>query len=387
MSVYHRFPILYETKKRWSATVYINPDQTAYSLIEYGQIDGKLQECKREYLIGKNRGKKNETTPVQQCFLETERKWKDKREKENYREYEEEKEFKDISILPILPMLAQTYQIESKKRHDIQFPCFVQPKIDGLRCLIYLNEKREIVCQSRTGGFFHTVSHLSDQLQSILTNHNNHNDWVIDGELYTRNYPFEELAGLIKKKKLSENDKQRLLDIDYYIYDAYHRVETELPFRKRWEWIEKTFINIKNIKNINIVETQLVHSPLEFRHYFSLYVENGWEGIMLRNIDGVYRTNYRSPDLQKYKEFIEEEFEIVGYKQGDGRDKGTVIWLCKTRGGDEFCVRPRGTMEQRKMWYERGQEYVGKNLTVIFQEWSEHLIPRFPVGKAIRDGY
>jgi DNA ligase-1 len=135
------------------------------------------------------------------------------------------------------------------------------------------------------------------------------------------------------------------------------------------------------------VPTERIESDESFRSFFSTYIEAGFEGIMLRTLNGVYRTGYRSKDLQKYKEFQEEEFKIIGYDQGTGRDEGTVIWLCETELGKPFSVRPRGTMELRKEWYKNGPQYVGKKLTVIFQERSEQGVPRFPVGKAVRDGY
>jgi ATP-dependent DNA ligase len=136
-----------------------------------------------------------------------------------------------------------------------------------------------------------------------------------------------------------------------------------------------------------LVRTEKVVALSDFRRLFSEFVEAGYEGIMLRNADGIYRANYRSNDLQKYKEFIEDEYLITGYTQGEGRDAGAVIWVCETADGKEFTVRPRGTMEQRRVWFNAGAKYVGKKLTVIFQELTEEGKPRFPVGKAVRDGY
>jgi hypothetical protein len=106
-------------------------------------------------------------------------------------------------------------------------------------------------------------------------------------------------------------------------------------------------------------------------------------------VDGIYRTDYRSHDLQKYKEFFEDEFQIIGFKEGDGRDKGTVIWVCKTEGkdGKEFSVRPRGSVALRTELYKNAHEWVGKQLTVIYQERMESGIPRFPVGKSVRDNF
>ena len=108
---------------------------------------------------------------------------------------------------------------------------------------------------------------------------------------------------------------------------------------------------------------------------------------MLRNVNGFYQENYRSNDLMKYKEFFEDEYKIVGFKEATGRDSGTVIWECETKDGTRFSVRPKGTLDARREWFANGEKYVGKKLTVIFQELSEMGVPRFPVGKAIRDGY
>lgn len=135
------------------------------------------------------------------------------------------------------------------------------------------------------------------------------------------------------------------------------------------------------------VRTEEVKNLNEVKEYFTQFVEEGYEGIMLRNKKGLYRCNYRSHDLQKYKEFLEDEYKIIGFKEGDGRDKGSIIWICETPEKREFSVRPKGTMEYRRELFENGEKYIGKKLTVIYQELSELNVPRFPVGKDIREGY
>jgi DNA ligase-1 len=81
---------------------------------------------------------------------------------------------------------------------------------------------------------------------------------------------------------------------------------------------------------------------------------------------------------------MEDEFEIVGFHQGDAGEKGCVVWDCINDESKTFAVRPRGTFEQRKEWFLEGDSYIGKKITVIFQEYSQDGIPRFPVGKSIR---
>ena len=408
--------------KTWTANIYLkgmNPAQDyAFATTEHGQQDGKKQLTVRDYTEGKNIGKKNETTPLQQCITETRKKWLDKKEKESYQEtvlmptpiphQEQEQEQGKVQPQPqpqtlttqqqtstkkYFPMLAQTFDPKSKtaKKNTIEFPCFVQPKLDGLRCVIYSDPVTgEIRRQSRTGTYFETMSHIAESLAPLFARFPN---TILDGELYTTKIPFEELAGLIKTKKLTPNDMEKLCVIEYHIYDI---VDETMPYHARHDNIKKMFAQVAASttssphvlpRYICLVPTIEAKTPADFKAEFGRFIEEGYEGIMLRNKTGMYRCNYRSHDLQKYKEFMEDEFKIIGFTQGDGRDKGTVIWICETKEGNEFRVRPRGTMESRRELYQTGEKFVGKMLTVIFQELTEEGKPRFPVGKDVRENY
>jgi DNA ligase-1 len=401
----------------WNATVFSLPiSNKGISVIQHGIYDGKLQVDTRQYTEGKNIGKKNETTPLQQCVAEVEKKRKDKIEKEGYTEtYYTASNTSTLTTetapttRKIFPMLANKYEPNAtKKRGGILFPCFVQPKLDGLRCVVYLVDGLPVY-QSRTGGIFTVLHHLDSSVVEILSRNPT---LVLDGELYTQQIPFEELAGIIKKKTLTETDKQKILHIQYHVYDL---VIPKLPFRERllhmqqtisstnlrrtpdakWEGFEdlisaapeKTHRVFVGRMFVVPVSTYLANSVADFREKFGEYVAQGYEGIMLRNTEGLYQENYRSNDLMKYKEFFEAEYPIVDYKEATGRDEGTVIWECETPEGRRFSVRPRGTQEARREWFCKAESLVGKQLTVIYQELSEMGVPRFPVGKAIRDGY
>ena len=236
------------------------------------------------------------------------------------------------------------------------------------------------MAQSRTGAYFETVEHICAELRPILLQNPG---LILDGELYTTELPFEELAGLIKRKKASDTNVNRQC-IKYHIYDV---VVDGVPYSERHARIVGAISKADKCHHLEVVHTQLIHNANEFKQAFGEYVAAGYEGIMLRNVDGMYRQNYRSHDLQKYKEFAESEYPIVGFKEADGRDKGTVVWVCATDECRQFSVRPRGTQEQRRQWFQDAPQHVGKLLTVIYQELSELNVPRFPVGKAIRDGY
>ena len=115
------------------------------------------------------------------------------------------------------------------------------------------------------------------------------------------------------------------------------------------------------------------------------WVAAGYEGLMLRNKAAKYRVGVRSADLQKYKEFEDAEYRVVGFKEGDGLEKGCVVWLCETTKSQQFAVRPRGTHEERQALFLDGAKYVGKQLCVRYQELTTDGIPRFPVGISFRD--
>jgi DNA ligase-1 len=356
--------------KQWSAFIYTDGSVARYT-VEYGQVDGKIQSTSRDFTEGKNIGKANETTPLQQCTNEIKKKWSDKKEKERYTEEEES----DYTQTKIFPMLAHVYDPKSKTKvkNPIVYPCFVQPKLDGLRCLIYM-ANGTIITQSRTGGIFTTMDHIKGGLKPFF------DVWptvILDGELYTNKYPFEELVGLIKRKQV---DDPRIAQVHFHIYDI---VSLEGYAERRQFILENRHLFPPTFE---IVKTEEANGTDVFKAKFTEYVQEGYEGIMLRNKKGPYVSN-RSHDLQKYKEFEEDEFVIVGFKEAEGRDSGTVIWRCATKTGDEFDCRPIGSVEHRKTLFQNAQKNIGKLLTIKYQELSEKGIPRFLSGKSIRDGF
>jgi hypothetical protein len=428
--------------KSWSAAVFSSENTSLASKpiavlrLMHGYIDGKQQISYRDYVEGKNIGKKNETTPLIQCLNEAQRKWTDKKEKEGYTETpilnvesvcdgdggggggdggdggdgggeccEGTIQDSDSHDAPIYPMLAQTFEPNSSsKKKTIVFPCFVQPKLDGVRCITYVRRRvdksgYEIVHQSRTGAIFGVgLEHLTNAVSCYLFNNQN---IVLDGELYTDEMPFEELVGLVKKKKILDEDILRLRKVKYHIYDILDKSKLQMSYTDRLRSCVSAVNGCRpvtvthescgqvavNSHVVVMVRTIEIRDIADFRKWFASFIEEGYEGIMLRNKAGIYRTNYRSSDLQKYKEFMEDEYLIIGFKEAEGRDKGTVIWNCSTVDEKEFWVRPRGTLQKRRELFQRGNEYIGKKLTVIYQELTEEGKPRFPVGKAIRHGY
>ena len=251
----------------------------------------------------------------------------------------------NIKVTQILPMLANKWE---DRQQYISEPFYVQPKIDGVRLLVSKNG-----CFSRTGKPIKGVDHLSNGLRD--------GEWL-DGECYAPDKTFEEITSIFKT-----NPK----DLEFHIFDYFDLERPELTFEERMDCIS--------------IETFLVKKKSSVKTYHDLFTSRGYEGVMIRDAMSTYEIGKRSNYLLKYKEFQTEEYEIVGAKTGHGRDAKAVVWMCKTQDGQEFNVRPEGTISQREEQYKNYKKYIGKMLTVRFQNLTSMKVPRFPVGVVIRD--
>lgn len=356
----NNLPTLYQVNssgsvKEWSIRV-----ENKSIITVYGQQNGKLIKRVQDITQGKNIGRKNETTPEGQAKLVAISKWKAKLD-QGYAEQiilstTPKNDEEDVPIRKIHPMLALDY---FKRGKSIKFPCLVQPKLDGIRA-VYLNG----VFYSRNGKIFTWLDHISLP-----------KDVILDGELYNsqKDTVFEDIVSVVKTEK--EMDKS------FISYNVFDKID-DTSFEERNRWIND---NLKGLNNVSIVPTFECKLESELVSFHDDFVEQGYEGLMLKNKNGLYRENYRSPDLQKYKLFMDDEFEIVGFTDGTGIESGCVIWECQTKKKDRFSVRPRGSHESRKKLFTSADECIGKMLTVRFQNYSKGDIPRFPVGICVRD--
>ena len=254
-------------------------------------------------------------------------------------------------VVQILPMLANKWEDREKYIHE---PFYVQPKIDGVRLLISKSG-----CFSRTGKIVKGVEYLAEKLED--------GEWL-DGECYAPNKSFEEITSMFKMNPQN---------LTFYAFDYFNTKKPDLPFAERQR--------IMADKTKTTVETMLVNNKSEIPKLHSKFVDEGHEGIMIRESTSIYEIGKRSNYLLKFKEFQTEEYEIVGANCGHGRDANAVVWVCKTAGGHEFTVKPEGTIKERERYYRERDQYIGKQLTVRFQNLTALGVPRFPVGVAIRD--
>lgn len=350
--------------QQWRA--WVERTETGYLLkVESGQTDGKLTETVGQVI---DEGKQKRTAEEQAIF-EANSKLKKKRDEAYFDSIEAAQ-----TQVKLLPMLAHPFD---KRKHNINYPAIVQRKFDGVRCLAVLNSDGSVKLLSRKGKEYPHLQHI----KADVWENNDDTNIVLDGELYSDTLTFQQLVGLVKRVTLKPGNDQQMYEVSLRVYDCVD-LNNEADFTDRYQ----TITNITNgATYLSLVENVRVDNEEEIHAAQARFVEEGYEGAMVRNLTGAYAIGKRSANLQKVKTFLDGEYPIVGFTQGTGGETGCVIWECSTSDGQTFRVRPRGTQEDRKVLFENGSDYVGQQLTVRYQELTDDGVPRFPVGIAIRD--
>jgi len=260
-----------------------------------------------------------------------------------------------------LPMLAHKF---SDRKHNVTFPCFVQPKLDGMRMLFngeraWSRGNKEILPS--------VIDHLLCKTQG----------YILDGELILPgNGPLQDTMSAAKKFRPGISDQ-----LQYWVYDIVDPTKTYAERKKILEGLHSDF------KNPSIILTPtfgcISETGVHILH--EQFIGSGYEGTMIRNSAGKYEIGHRSPSLLKLKNFQDSEFKIVGFEQGEGSFSGAMIFVCESSSGKTFNVLPKGTMEYRQSLWDDRETLVNKYLTVQYQTLTNDGIPQFPIGIAIRN--
>lgn len=356
------FPILYKKANlldkinQWQIIV----EGDSYYTIS-GYTDGKQFQNEPTICTPKNLGKKNATTAEEQALFEANAMWQ-KRKDLGYWE-----DINDINKqIYFQPMLAKDYDKEKKK---IKFPILSQPKLDGVRCII-----KSDGMWSRNGKKIISAPHIFEDIKPLFEKYP---DLILDGELYTslKDVDFNTIISCVRKTKPTPSDLELSKQyIEYWVYDLPNLEGKEVEFYKR-------YINLAGLflfpGLINVVPTFSIHSFEEIESKLQEYLEQGYEGQILRDPNSFYE-NKRSSGLFKHKTFFDEEFKIIGYSEGIGKFSGKLATLKVDVDGVEVDCTINGTMEYLEELFQIKETLIGKKATIKYFEKTVDGSLRFP---------
>jgi len=451
--------------------------QNTYSLyyIEGGVINGKKIIYSATVITdGKNIGKKNETNVftqmISQCNSEYNKKI-DKgyflqKELTNFQKNDNNKLLAESNSTE--PMSAELNSIENKvndkllaennvenckfypmalhkweeSKDKIKFPAYVQPKLDGVRVLIQIDQSKldkypnvsklsnveldEIVLiysrklkpylgfhdikKQALNIILHYLFNYKLNVKCDLVSPNKSSDemLVLDGEFYNPNINFEKLIGYVR----NENDKD-IKDIQFYMFDSFiYNIIDKICYIKKESFESRLQRNINLFKNINynvfnlfksdfisdfkFVETKLVNNEDEILVSLDNYIKDKYEGIIIRSKNGLYESStnreIRSYQALKLKKFIDAEYPIKGITDGNkGKEIGAIKYILGLPDGNVFNATPNMTLIKRRelfVKYSNKKEFEkikDKMVTVRYQELTDNGVPRFAKVIAVRD--
>jgi DNA ligase 1 len=277
----------------------------------------------------------------------------------------------------IKPMLA--YKV-GKKEVDWSEKVFIQPKLDGVRCVISKDG-----AYSRTGKEWLNIHHITAKLEPFFETYP---DVILDGELYNHDLKndFEKIISLVRKTKPTEGDRVESAGyVQFHCYDyipgpALRRAK----FSSRIKWL---YAELPESYCVKFTSTYLVNKYEEaLNMHQDAFLANGYEGSILR-LDKPYECK-RSYNLQKFKDFHDTEATIVGYVPGKGKFTGLIgKFLMRDDNGIEFgCPIGKGyNFQDRRDILENVHDYIGKQATFTYFERTKANSYRHPLYKTLRN--
>lgn len=335
-----------------------------------GLLDGKAVESEWTECFPKNAGRANVTTAEEQCSAEILSLYTKKLDRK-YHTAEDFKAAGDSAGYKFPgPMLATKYE-------SFPGPCYSQPKLDGYRS----TADAASGLRSRQGKPWRH-DHILDALAPVFAAFPG---IVLDGELYNHDLKddFNELGSLIKKdKRTPEQDAKTREVVQYHVYDILSHPGT---FIERIHVLREILDELGDESPVKFVRTDQVGSEDELNELYASYMEDGYEGQMVRLQHTLYEGNgKRSKGLMKRKEFFDEEYEVLEVHEGKGNWAGHAKAVTfrmpdgrLTENGEHPKAGIKGTKEFAKELLANWRKYEGATIRSFLK--TPAGIPRFGV--------
>ena len=271
------------------------------------------------------------------------------------------------------PMLA-------KSSNDCQNSVLDKPKrcskkLNGVRCMMkWDSEKNDVVTVSRGGKNYDIAStEIRKELYDFFSSNQN---IILDGELYKHGIHLQTISGIARKKTWDEKCNQ----LEFWIYDI---ADSSLTFEERYDILEDLRLNkLKDLHKVKVLEHFLTNSWIEIKTLHDKWISEGYEGLVARKLDKVYEFGKRSSTMIKVKEYKDDEFKIVDYK--DGLRDEDFCFICETKDGKLFSAKPIGDRELKTWYMNNINDIIGLYGKVKYFELSKDGIPQQTIFQAVR---
>lgn len=296
------------------------------------------------------------------------------------------------------PMKALSKPITDKQLEKLDYPVYCSPKLDGIRCVVINGQ-----------ALSSTLKPIGNKyIQKTLSQYGYEG---MDGELIvgdpTDPTCFNNTTGAVRREDGKPN-------FTYHIFDRFSNGESsyvKFPYKQRWLDGRFAFIDLPHVE---IVEQHPINNPEDIMKYEKDCINEGYEGIMIRSPNGIYkegRTTFNEQNIFKRKPILDDEAQIIGFGEqmtNLNEQKINELGLSKRASNKEnkvgantlgyFVVESTKfekpfhigtgnglTQELRKEIWNNQEKYFGKYITYTFQGYGSMKAPRLPIMKGFRE--
>lgn len=247
------------------------------------------------------------------------------------------------------PQLAkQADKVTSQKTFDKKY--WGSRKIDGLRCLIYMGDDGKLHTASRGAMNYDAAMYEILSHPKLIELFKNNEGLIMDGECYKHGYSLQQLNS-VARTQVKAVDYEIL---QFYWYDI---VDLNLDVTARINKIKElakslnlTFNPEREFKEdelrIQLVPHVEVSGWDNIMKLHNDYVEEGWEGLVIRLQTSMYGPNKRTNDWIKVKCYKQDTFKVIGIEQGL-RQYDDMVFILETEEGKQFKAKPFGDRNQK----------------------------------------
>lgn len=400
--------------------------------VETGVVGGKISRHPPTYPKKTNVSKANERNTFKQSLVDARAKYLKKREEGG----RTKQEFNSGDGKPIrlkknttyFPMLAKKYNEEKK---HVVWPAITQPKLDGVRCLAFLNVNpkkvnrkkisyKNVILATRQRKEFQGFDHIRRILLEpliVMFNESGHSLYL-DGEFYKHGKALQDISGEVRN--IEKNSKVTKDSVKYWVFDCFYPTELTTITKDRLDLLEDFFMVFETTsvdwtgsklpdsiqksgkEMVCMVPHERVNDEKELMEQYKMWLSKDYEGLMYRNPNSPYLahptktgTFLRSKGLLKLKMRYSDEFELVGFTEGTkGRDKGAIMWICQTKDGKKtFHATPKNTtLKKRYAMFKKitedgdfDKKYKGRMMTIEYEDLSKDGVPLRAKSVGFRD--
>lgn len=306
--------------------------------------------------------------------------------------------------------------------NQLTYPLLISTKLDGIRMIV---KDGQILTRS-----LKPLPNLQlNQKFEHLRKFTEEQDIILDGEVFAPGIPFQFIVScvmtedcftkqsvkkwdeLCKEHNFYRTREEVLAKLKFYCFDSIKDKNNEIPFGKRHGFVEECLVGFCNIACP--VEQIPVDNAEEIEQYFEKVLEEGFEGLIIRNAKSPYkygRTRISENNSYKLKPWVTEDAKIIGFVQAtkvnkDAEKTITELGMSRTSKKQEdrhliekaqaFVVDFKGKElsvpiampdAQKEYIWSHQDEYLGQWIEFKYMTVGMKDLPRIPKFIRMREG-